>query len=72
LTFEAGRDSYIGFVARGPPEGCWMGGGCGRLNFLKKGVVTMGKGDRRTKRGKIWRGSFGKSRPSKKKGKEAK
>ena len=23
----------------------------------------MGKGDRRTKRGKIWRGSFGKSRP---------
>ena len=23
----------------------------------------MGKGDIRTKRGKIWRGSFGKSRP---------
>ncbi len=23
----------------------------------------MGKGDKRTKRGKIWRGSFGKSRP---------
>jgi 30S ribosomal protein S31 len=26
----------------------------------------MGKGDRRTKRGKIWRGTFGKSRPKKK------
>lgn len=25
----------------------------------------MGKGDRRTKRGKIWRGSTGKSRPKK-------
>ncbi len=27
----------------------------------------MGKGDRRTKRGKIFRGTFGKSRPRKKK-----
>jgi len=27
----------------------------------------MGKGDRRTKRGKIFRGSFGKTRPKKKK-----
>jgi len=27
----------------------------------------MGKGDRRTKRGKIWRGSNGNSRPKKKK-----
>ncbi|MBW2108846.1 MAG: 30S ribosomal protein THX [Deltaproteobacteria bacterium] len=27
----------------------------------------MGKGDRKTKRGKIWRGTFGKSRPKKKK-----
>ena len=27
----------------------------------------MGKGDRRTRRGKIWRGSHGKSRPKKKK-----
>lgn len=26
----------------------------------------MGKGDRRTKRGKIFRGTFGKSRPRKK------
>lgn len=26
----------------------------------------MGKGDRRTKRGKIWRGSYGKSRKRKK------
>lgn len=25
----------------------------------------MGKGDKRTKRGKIWNGSFGKSRPHK-------
>lgn len=25
----------------------------------------MGKGDRRTKRGKIWRGSYGKTRPKK-------
>jgi len=24
----------------------------------------MGKGDRRTKRGKIWRGTHGKARPS--------
>lgn len=27
----------------------------------------MGKGDRRTKRGKIWRGTSGKTRPRKKK-----
>jgi len=27
----------------------------------------MGKGDRKTKRGKIWRGSNGNSRPKKKK-----
>ncbi|NPA26653.1 MAG: 30S ribosomal protein THX [Chloroflexi bacterium] len=27
----------------------------------------MGKGDRRTRRGKIWRGTYGKSRPRKKK-----
>ncbi|NVL91957.1 MAG: 30S ribosomal protein THX [Desulfobacterales bacterium] len=27
----------------------------------------MGKGDRRTRRGKIWRGSTGKARPKKKK-----
>jgi len=26
----------------------------------------MGKGDRRSKRGKIWRGSHGKTRPKKK------
>jgi 30S ribosomal protein S31 len=25
----------------------------------------MGKGDKRSKRGKIWRGSYGKSRPKK-------
>lgn len=28
----------------------------------------MGKGDKRTKRGKIWRGTTGVSRPKKKKG----
>jgi 30S ribosomal protein S31 len=28
----------------------------------------MGKGDKRTKRGKIYRGTFGKFRPKKKKG----
>jgi 30S ribosomal protein S31 len=27
----------------------------------------MGKGDRRSKRGKIWRGTHGKARPKKKK-----
>lgn len=27
----------------------------------------MGKGDRRTKRGKIWRGTYGKTRPKPKK-----
>ncbi len=27
----------------------------------------MGKGDRRTRRGKIWRGTYGKPRPRKKK-----
>ncbi|HMS51693.1 MAG: 30S ribosomal protein THX [Sphingobacteriales bacterium] len=27
----------------------------------------MGKGDRRTRRGKIWNGSFGNSRPKKSK-----
>jgi 30S ribosomal protein S31 len=27
----------------------------------------MGKGDRRTKRGKIWRGTHGKTRPKKNK-----
>ena len=30
----------------------------------------MGKGDIRTKRGKIWRGTTGKTRPKKKKKKE--
>ncbi len=30
----------------------------------------MGKGDRRTRRGKIFRGSYGKTRPRKRKKKE--
>jgi len=29
----------------------------------------MGKGDRRTRRGKIWRGTTGKTRPKKRKAK---
>lgn len=32
----------------------------------------MGKGDRRTRRGKIWRGTTGKTRPKKKKLKKKK
>jgi 30S ribosomal protein S31 len=28
--------------------------------------MLMGKGDRRSRRGKIWRGTFGKTRPRKK------
>ncbi|NOX88260.1 MAG: 30S ribosomal protein THX [Calditrichaeota bacterium] len=32
----------------------------------------MGKGDRRTRRGKIFRGSYGKTRPRKRKRKEQK
>jgi 30S ribosomal protein S31 len=27
----------------------------------------MGKGDKKTKRGKLWRGTYGKSRPTEKK-----
>jgi len=33
--------------------------------YFKTKEVAMGKGDRRTKRGKIWRNSFGNSRPHK-------
>ncbi|HNR52511.1 MAG: 30S ribosomal protein Thx [Deltaproteobacteria bacterium ADurb.BinA179] len=32
----------------------------------------MGKGDRRSKRGKIWRGTTGKTRPKSRRKKEAK
>ncbi|MBI2401419.1 MAG: 30S ribosomal protein THX [Gemmatimonadetes bacterium] len=31
----------------------------------------MGKGDRKTRRGKLWRGSFGKRRPRKQRKKAA-
>lgn len=31
----------------------------------------MGKGDRRTRRGKIWRGTYGSTRPRKPKKKQA-
>ncbi len=40
-----------------------------KFNNCFQEVIFMGKGDRRTKRGKIWRGSSGKSRL--KKGKKA-
>ena len=30
----------------------------------------MGKGDRKSKKGKIWRGTFGKTRPHRKKKKQ--
>jgi len=33
-------------------------------NALKK-IITMGRGDKKTKKGKIFKGSFGKSRPAK-------
>jgi 30S ribosomal protein S31 len=34
-----------------------------RCRALKK--ITMGRGDKKTKKGKIFKGSFGKSRPAK-------
>jgi 30S ribosomal protein S31 len=36
-----------------------------------KGGQEMGKGDQRTKRGKIWKGTYGKTRPRKKNKKES-
>jgi 30S ribosomal protein S31 len=30
-----------------------------------KKIITMGRGDKKTKKGKIFKGSFGKSRPAK-------
>jgi 30S ribosomal protein S31 len=38
--------------------------------LLQEEVFGMGKGDQRTRRGKLYRGSFGKTRPSKKKAKK--
>jgi 30S ribosomal protein S31 len=35
--------------------------------LLISGGTEMGRGDRRTKRGKIWRGTHGNTRPKKKK-----
>jgi 30S ribosomal protein S31 len=37
------------------------------FTFNQRRFGNMGKGDRRTKRGKIWRGTTGASRPKKKK-----
>jgi 30S ribosomal protein S31 len=37
----------------------------------EEGGVHMGKGDQRTKRGKIFRGTYGKRRPKKKKKKRS-
>ncbi|HXF66950.1 MAG TPA: 30S ribosomal protein THX [Burkholderiales bacterium] len=31
--------------------------------FFESGIETMGKGDLRTRRGKLFRGSYGKTRP---------
>jgi 30S ribosomal protein S31 len=42
------------------------------LARVPDGGEAMGKGDRRSKRGKIWRGTFGKTRPKKKKAKHDK
>jgi 30S ribosomal protein S31 len=36
-------------------------------SFLMEVDRPMGKGDRRTRRGKIWRGTYGNTRPKKKK-----
>jgi 30S ribosomal protein S31 len=37
---------------------------CGALGFpIVKGLNIMGKGDKRTLRGKIFKGSYGKTRP---------
>jgi 30S ribosomal protein S31 len=35
------------------------------LSCKTKTTTTMGKGDRKTKRGKLFKGSYGKSRPRK-------
>jgi 30S ribosomal protein S31 len=35
--------------------------------IFSRGGLAMGKGDKRTKRGKIFKGSFGKKRPKTKK-----
>jgi len=40
---------------------------CSQLKIL----ITMGKGDMKTKRGKITRGTYGKTRPKKKKKEKA-
>ncbi len=37
------------------------------LQKKEKGGVKLGKGDRKTKKGKIWRGTYGKYRARKKK-----
>jgi 30S ribosomal protein S31 len=43
-----------------------------KLNNMCTRRMNMGKGDQRTKRGKIWRGTSGKTRPKKKKEKKKK
>jgi 30S ribosomal protein S31 len=35
-------------------------------SFISKFFPNMGKGDKRSKKGKIWRGSYGNSRPNQK------
>jgi len=41
-------------------------------NFKYQILIIMGRGDKKTKKGKIFQGSFGKSRPHKTKKKAAK
>jgi 30S ribosomal protein S31 len=37
------------------------------MSSIKQEIIIMGKGDQRSRRGKIWRGTFGKRRPKKSK-----
>jgi len=44
--------------------------GASRPAPTRRGGCEMGKGDRRTRRGKIWRGTYGNARPRKPKKKQ--
>ena len=35
------------------------------IDYLLQKIITMGRGDKKTKKGKIFKGSFGKTRPAK-------
>jgi 30S ribosomal protein S31 len=51
------------FVSLGDISLCIFGGASMRCRCAKK--IIMGRGDKKTKKGKIFKGSFGKSRPAK-------